>query len=189
MLLQCLCFPAHLYNLHLSIVDRSVNLFVLGEPRPCPLLSLANGELGTVLLHNMHIGVLGNALSHPIHYLLRLCGKKKIEKSKIDALCQAHDRNEMNKIAEPTFNVVWHDEMSQQHTLFGQSPFIEAEVSNLSVHFLDDPSGDFRVVPGLAQPLTGLTGPKLEVRHINVNKTIKQLQKKHKLQILTKNVP
>ena len=77
MLFQCLCFPAHLYNLHLSIVDRSVNLFVLGEPRPCPLLSLANGELGTVLLHNVNIGVLGNALSHPIYYLLRLCGKKR----------------------------------------------------------------------------------------------------------------
>ena len=75
--------PAHLYNLHLSVVDRSVNLFVLGEPRPCPLLSLANGELGTVLLHNMHIGVLGNALSHPIHYLLRLCGRKKLKNQKL----------------------------------------------------------------------------------------------------------
>ena len=80
------------------------------------------------------------------------------------------------RIAKPTFNIVRHDEMSQQHALFGQSQFIEAEVTNLSVHFLDDPSGDLRVVPGLAQPLRGLAVPKLEVRHVNVNKAIKKLQ-------------
>ena len=89
-------------------------------------------------------------------------------------LSKEFQRNEINKIAEPTFNIVWHDEMSQEHTLFGQSPFIEAEVSNLSVHFLDDPSSDFRVVPGLAQPAARLLGPELEVRHVDVDEALHQ---------------
>jgi len=106
----------------------------------------ADMRIRMVLLHDMHVQILGDILGEPFHDLA------------------------------PLILLARHDEVAEQHALLGYPIRGEAQIADLGVHGLDALLGRLGVAFRFQEALGGAALPDLEVGQVDVDEAVEELE-------------